>query len=359
MAEEEQTTDETQKTEDPTPRRLEEARKRGQVIHSREINNWVMIFTATVLVVAAGPGVMSDLRDTLKIFLEQAGSLPADPGGLGDLLKNLLFRIGGILALPLLILAFAGAFAGLVQTGPLLSFDPVTPDLSKISLIKGFQRLFSGRSIVEFLKGIAKLVIVSIAGILVLTPYFDGVEHFTGIDFNLALSDLQSLFLQMMVAVLAVLFVLAVLDYLYQRHDYLKKMRMSKQELKDEFKQTEGDPHVKARLRELREAKARQRMMQAVPTADVVITNPTHYAVALKYDSKAMNAPVLVAKGMDAIAEKIREVAKENKVPVVENPPLARGLYAAMEIDQMIPQEYYKAVAEVISYVFRMKGKRV
>jgi flagellar biosynthetic protein FlhB len=149
------------------------------------------------------------------------------------------------------------------------------------------------------------------------------------------------------------------MDYLYQRHDFMQKMRMSKQEIKDEFKQTEGDPMVKGRLRQLREQKARQRMMQSVPEADVVITNPTHYAVALKYDAKEMNAPVMVAKGADMIAERIKEVARESKVPMIENPILARALFDSMEIDQAIPQEHYKAVAEVISYVFKLKGKRL
>jgi flagellar biosynthetic protein FlhB len=210
----------------------------------------------------------------------------------------------------------------------------------------------------EFVKGIVKLMVISFAGIVVLMPYFDGLEHFVGLDFGQAMDDMRTLFLRMMVAVLTVLFVLAIMDYLYQRYDFMQKMRMSKQELKEEFKQTEGDPQVKARLRQLREQKARQRMMQAVPEADVVITNPTHYAVALKYDSKAMDAPQMVAKGADLVAQKIRELAKEHKVPVVENAPLARALYDSMEIEQTIPAEHYKAVAEVISYVFRLKGKK-
>jgi flagellar biosynthetic protein FlhB len=171
--------------------------------------------------------------------------------------------------------------------------------------------------------------------------------------------DLRTLFLKMMAAALVVLFVLAVADYLYQRYEFMKKMRMSKQELRDEQKQTEGDPQIKARLRQLREQRARQRMMQAVPEADVVITNPTHYAVALKYDIKKMDAPQMVAKGVDAIAQKIREVAGENKVPIVENPALARALYDSMEIEQTIPREHFKAVAEVISYVFKLKGKKL
>lgn len=358
MSENEDQTDKSQKTEDPTPRRLEEARKRGQVVFSREVTNWTILFTATLLIVLAGPGIMADIRDTLKSFIEQAHTLPTDGNGLKMTLSALFLRIGGIIALPLLILAAAAILSAFVQTGPIFTFDPVKPDISKISLIKGFERLFSLRSIMEFVKGIVKLMVISFAGIVVLMPYFGGLEHFVGLEFDQALDDTRDLFLRMMTAVLVVLFVLAVMDYLYQRHDFLQKMRMSKQELKEEFKQTEGDPQVKARLRQLREQKARQRMMQAVPEADVVITNPTHYAVALKYDSKAMDAPQMVAKGTDLVAQKIKDIAKEHKVPVVENAPLARALFDSMDIDQTIPTEHYKAVAEVISYVFRLKGKK-
>ena len=359
MAEEDDSTDESQKTEDPTPRRLEEARKRGQVVYSREINNWMVLFTATLLVVMAGPRIMSDIKDVLRNFLEQSYAIPMDSVGLTNVLRTLCFRIGGDIVLPLLFLAFAGALSGFLQTGPIFTLDPITPDLSKISIFKGFKRLFSARSMVELFKGIVKLLLVTVAVVMVLRPYFDTVEHFVGLDLSQTLFEMQSLFLKMMIAVLSVLFFLAVVDYMFQRAEFMKNMRMSKQDIKEEFRQTEGDPQVKGRLRQLREQKARQRMMQAVPKADVVITNPTHYAVALKYDSKEMDAPTMVAKGVDLIAERIKQVAIENNVPIMENATLARALYGSMEIDQTIPRDHYKAVAEVISYVFKLKGKRI
>jgi flagellar biosynthetic protein FlhB len=359
MAENEDSTDDAQKTEDPTPRRLEEARKRGQVIYSREVSSWVMLFVATVLVVAAGPGIMGDLRDAVKLYIGQAHALPVEGPGLKTLLTQLFLKVMGIVIIPFLVLMAAGILAGIAQTGPLFTFDPIKPDIGKISPMRGWQRLFSLKSIMEFVKGILKLVVVSVAGLFVLMPYFGGVEHFVGQDINAALFDLRYLFLKLMIAVLVVMFFIAVMDYMYQRHDFMSKMRMSKQELKEEYKQTEGDPHVKARLKQLREQKARQRMMQAVPEADVVITNPTHYAVALKYDTKEMAAPQMVAKGTDDVAGRIKAVAEENKVPIVENAPLARALYDSMEIEQTIPEEHFKAVAEVISYVFKLKGKKL
>ncbi len=355
---EDDSTDDTQKTEDPTPRKLEEARKRGQIVYSREVNNWLVLLTATLLVVMAGPGIGADIKDTLKNFLEQSHAIPTDPVGLTHVLQVLFLRIGGDIVPPLALLAFAGAMSGFMQTGPIFTADPLKPDLARVSIFKGVGRLFSKRSIMELVKGVVKLVLVSAAGTFVLWPYFDGLEHFVGLEFSQSLYELQSLFLKMMIAVLSVLFFLAVVDYMFQRFEFMKNMRMSKQEVREEYRQTEGDPQVKGRLRQLREQKARQRMMQAVPTADVVITNPTHYAVALKYDSKAMDAPTLVAKGVDAVAEKIKAVAKENNVPVIENPVLARALHASMEIDQTIPREHFKAVAEVISYVFKLKGRK-
>ena len=354
----EDSTDESQKTEDPTPKRLEEARKRGQVVYSREINNWMVLFAATVLVVVSGPHIMSDIKDVLRNFLEQSYAIPTDQVGLTKVLEALFYRISGDIVLPLLCLAFAGALAGFLQTGPIFTTDPITPELSKISIFKGFGRLFSARSMVELGKGIIKLILISVAIVLVLKPYFNTVEHFVGLDISRTLFELQSLFLKMMVAILSVLFFLAIVDYMFQRHEFMKNMRMSKQDIREEYRQTEGDPQIKGRLRQLREQKARQRMMQAVPTADVVITNPTHYAVALKYNSLEMDAPTMVAKGVDLVAERIKAVAKEHNVPVVENPTLARALYGSMEIDQTIPRDHYKAVAEVISYVFKLKGKK-
>jgi flagellar biosynthetic protein FlhB len=360
MAENEDSTDESQKTEDPTPRKLEEARKRGQVIFSKEVTNWVLLFAATLLIVGAGPGIVVDMRDVLKVFLAEPHNIPiGTPGGLGVTLRALFFSVFTDLLFPLGILMVAAVLSAFVQTGAIFSAESLKPDLSKISPLKGLQRLFSMRSIAEFIKGLAKIAIVSIAATVAVMPYMGSVEHFVGLNINQSLFDLESIFVKMMIAILVVLFVIAVMDYIYQRYEFYKKMRMSKQEIKDEYKQTEGDPQVKGRLRQLREQKARQRMMQAVPEADVVITNPTHYAVALKYDMQKMDAPVLVAKGADLIAQKIKELARENKVPVVENPPLARALFDSMELEQTIPAEHFKAVAEVISYVFKLKGRKV
>ncbi len=349
--------DDSQKTEDPTPKKIEESRKKGQVALSREINNWVMLLTGTIVVLAIGPYTMSSLKNFMKIYIEKAHLIPSIPGGFGLILGNAFWEILGILILPLLILMVAAFAAPFVQIGPLFAPQTIKPDFSKVSPMAGFKRLFSIRSVMEFVKGILKIGIIGVVGAILLYPFYGSVEHFIGLPVPTMMDELHGLVLRLMMGILFVLLIIAVIDLVYQRYEHHKKMRMTKQELKDEYKQTEGDPHIRAKLRQLRQEKARARMMQAVPEADVIITNPTHYSLALKYDPEEMDAPVLIAKGMDEVAMRIREVAKENDIPLFENKPLARALFDTVEIDQTIPEEHYKAVAEVISYIFQLKNK--
>lgn len=356
MAEGEQQ-DDSQKTEDATPKKMEESRKKGQVALSREINNWIMLLTGTIVILAIGPGAMSDLKILMKTFIESAHLMPSVPGGFGYILGDMFWAVMKILTLPLIIFLMA-AFAGpFFQVGPLFAPEVIKPDFSKVSPMKGFKRLFSMRSIMEFVKGILKIGIIGVVGVILLMPFYDSVDHMIGLPLMAMMEEMQSLVLRLMTGILVVLLVVAVIDLVYQRYEHNKQMRMTKQELKDEYKQTEGDPHVRAKLRQLRQDKARARMMQAVPEADVIITNPTHYSLALKYDPETMDAPVLLAKGIDEVAMRIREVAKEHDIPLFENKPLARVLYDTVELDQIIPEEHYQAVAEVISYIFQLKGK--
>lgn len=352
-------TDDSQKTEEPTAKRLQEARKQGQVAQSREINNWIMLSVGAFIILAMGPSIMSRMMEIFRTFLEQAHSLSNSPYGLDYVFKSLFVEIAQLFALPVILLVVAAIAAPLIQVGPLFTAETLKPKLSKISPLSGAKRLFSARSIVEFLKSIFKMVIIGGVGVILMIPFYGSIEHFVGLPIPLALDELHGLIFRLVIGIISVLTVIAIVDYIYQRMEHMKKLRMSKQEIKDEFKQTEGDPMVKAKLAELRQTKARQRMMANVPTADVVITNPTHYAVALKYDPDQMDAPVMVAKGIDTVALRIRELAKENNISIVENPALARGLFENMEMDEMIPTDFFKAVAEVISYVFKLKGKKM
>jgi len=349
--------DDAQKTEDPTPKKIEESRKKGQVALSREVNSWVMLFAATLIVSAIAPYVFANMHDLLKAYLERVHMFPTGPGGFRIYVGEGLIESMKIWAWPVLFLVLAAFFAPFIQIGPLFAPEAIKPDFKKVSPIQGFKRLFSMRSLMEFAKGVFKIGIVSVVSVVILYPYFDQFEHMIGLPMQSLLFELQTLIIRLMIGVLIVMVLVAVADLVFQRTEHTKKLRMTKQEVKDEYKQTEGDPHVKAKLRQLRAERARQRMMQAVPSADVVITNPTHYSIALKYDPQTMEAPLCVAKGIDEVALRIREIAKEHDIELYENKPLARTLYDTVEIDETIPPEQYKAVAEVISYVFKLKGK--
>jgi flagellar biosynthetic protein FlhB len=223
--------------------------------------------------------------------------------------------------------------------------------------LAGAKRLFSLKSVVELLKGIVKIALVAAIAYMLISPQIEEIEKYVQMDPLESFDELYFLVIKLFVGVVAVLAVLALADFLYQRYEFMKQMRMSIQEIRDEHKQSEGDPMIKSRLRQIRMERARARIMASVPQADVVITNPTHYSVALKYDLDSMGAPVVVAKGVDDVAFRIREVANENDIPIVPNPPLARALFDTVEIDQEIPDDHYKAVAEVISFVFKLKNR--
>jgi flagellar biosynthetic protein FlhB len=349
--------DDSQKTEDPTPKKLEDARRKGQVPLSREVNNWMMLFAGTFVILALGPSMMKDLLFTLRTYLEMSHELPMMPGGMKIVVMDALMDVLKILALPLMLFIAAAFLGPYLQIGPLFAPEILKMDISKISIFKGFGRLFSMKSVMEFVKGILKIGIVSVVGYMILLPFYGGVEHMVGLPIEQMLIELKALVVRLMMGILVVLFVIAGIDLVYQRYEHFKKMRMTKQEVKDEYRQSEGDPHVKAKLRQLRQEKARARMMQSVPDADVIITNPTHYSVALKYDPATMEAPIVLAKGVDELAMRIREVAKEHDIIIFPSPPLARVLFDTVDIDEAVPPEHYKAVAEVISYVFKLKGK--
>lgn len=348
--------DNSQRTEQPSQRKLSNARLKGQVIQSREVNNLLMLATGAVIVLLLAPALTKSLTLTLARFLEPA-SLLSGGGVLWEAVRGLFAEIAGALVLPLVLIVIAAAAGSLLQTGLVIATEKVGFDLERLSPIAGFKRLFSLRATLEFLKGVAKVaVVMAIIGVLLL-PEFGRLGQMTSQAPAGLVADIYRLLLRISLGVLVMVALLALLDYGYQRFSFLRSMRMSKQEVKEEQKQSEGDPMVKARLRQIRMERARKRMMAAVPGASVVVTNPTHYAVALKYAMGDKGAPKVVAKGADLIAQRIREIAEENDVPLVENPPLARALYANVELDHEIPAEHYRAVAEIINYVFRLKAK--
>jgi flagellar biosynthetic protein FlhB len=270
-------------------------------------------------------------------------------------MQKLGTEIIAAIALPFGVLVIAAIAGNMIQHRLVWSYESLTPKFSKVSPGAGFKRLFSKTALMNFIKGLIKLALLGTIMGVVLWPKRHQLDGLVAMDPAIILLLTRTLSLDVLIAVVAVLAIVAAADYLFQYREWHERQKMSLQELKDEYKQTEGDPVIKGKIRQLRMQRARMRMMAAVPTASVIITNPTHYAVALRYE-KGMSAPICLAKGIDTIALKIREVAAAHDIPIVENPPLARALHATTEIDAEVPPEHYKAVAEVIGYVMRLKG---
>ncbi len=348
--------DKDSKTEDPTHKHLEDALERGDVVKSQEVNTWFVIAGSTLLLSSFSGSIGVGIETPMRNLMMNAHQIRVDGPGLLALLSSIEFALIGALGVPFLLLIIAGVVSNLIQHRLVFSADSLKPKFSKISPMAGAARLFGKQAAANFFKGLFKIIAVGIVMVVVLWPERHRFEAMVRFDPASILSVTKSLCVHLMTTVVAMLAVVATLDYLFQYRQWFDRQKMSLQEIKEEYKQSEGDPHIKGRIRQIRFARMKKRMMAAVPTASVIITNPTHYAVALKYD-RGMSAPICVAKGVDAIALKIREVATANDVPIVENVPLARALHATVEVDGEVSVEHYHAVAEVIGYVMRLKRR--
>ena len=310
-----------------------------------------MLATGTAAVAFLLPHVAGDIRRQLTGFISSPHAIRVESEMLPILLVDTMFGVGKALALTIGLFVVAAIASSLVQNGLLFAPERIKPTLSKISPVAGAKRLFSLRSVTELAKGVVKLLIVGGIAVAIIWPILSMLAIAPLSPISAGLDLLYVTVVKVLLGVVAALSIMALADVAYGRHEHIKKLKMTKEEVKDEHRQTEGDPHVKARLRAIRNERARQRMMQAVPNADVVITNPTHYAIALDYEAGSMAAPRVVAKGVDLLAQRIREVAADHDVPLVENPPLARALYDGVEMGHEIKPEHYKAVAEIIAFV--------
>jgi flagellar biosynthetic protein FlhB len=347
------------RTEEATPKRKQEARKKGQVPKSTELNSVVVLFFIFVLINTLGGWMLSQLFAYLRHTLS--------PGQLNQNLTDeklswLLLEHGMFFArvfFPVGIGAMAmGILINYFQVGPLFVLEPLKPKFNRINPLNGFKNVFSSRSIVELSKAVGKLLIVCYFAYSTIKERIFGLNQLITQSPLLSVLYIWDITFQVALKICTFLFVLAIFDYAYQRWEYQKSLRMTKKEVKDEFKQMEGDPKIKAKIRQRQMQIAMRRMMQEVPKADVVITNPTHLAIALRYDSSKMAAPVVVAKGEDLIAAKIREVASEHGVTIVENKPLAQAIYKTVDIGEAIPAQLFQAVAEVLAFVYRLKQRR-
>ncbi|MGH6684277.1 MAG: flagellar type III secretion system protein FlhB, partial [Pseudolabrys sp.] len=305
------------------------------------------------LMVFAVP-MAGSLKATFRTLLGNSYDIRTDGPALAELARQLAVNVLGALAIPMLLLALAALVGSAVQHRIVVSAEPLRPRLSKISPVAGLARLLSRQALANFAKGLAKLGLIGAVIGAQLWPQRQRLAGLVSADPVIILRLTREIALRMLGTVVAILAIVAAADYLFQYRQWYERQKMSLREMKEEFKQTEGDPAIKGKLKQVRQTRMRRRMIAAVPKAAVIITNPTHYSIALQYE-RGMEAPICVAKGVDALALKIREVAGEHSIPIVENPPLARALHATVEIDQMIPVEHYKAVAEVIGYVMRLR----
>jgi len=351
-------TDSSSKTEDATPRKLEEARREGNVPKSTDVTSWATLAAVMAVLLIMGDGLCSNLANRLIPFISHAGETDLESGGAVIVMRQAVDAASPFIIAVITAAALAGVAGNLIQTGFLLTPSRLAPDPSRVSPFKGLERMFGIDGLVHFFKSLLKFAIVGAVAYLALKPHLTEFQKMPEVDPMAMLTVAGDMLKGLIYGVLTLMGLTAGADWFWQRQRFMQRMRMSKQEVKEDFKQSEGDPHIKARIRQLRVERAKRRMMQNVPKATVVVMNPTHYAVALRYESGDTPAPICVAKGLDMVALRIREVAEANGVPVIEDPPLARALFATTEIDETIPREHYEAVAKVIGFVMQRSQRR-
>jgi len=350
--------DPSQQTEQPTQKRLDEAREHGDIVKSPEVSAFVLLLGGTFAILMFGPSTAKSLTMALTMFLEQPDRIGvSSPADIMALARSVMTTLGTIL-MPVFGVMMVAALAGhVLQARPSFTLEKIKPDFSKLNIFAGLKRMFGVEGLMNLVKGLLKMGVVGVAVWTQIWPERTMLQSVLDQSPYAVAGDMSHLLYKVLMAALAALAVIALADYVLQRYRFQQRNKMSKQEIKEEYRQNEGDPQIKAKIRQIRLERAKKRMIAAVPEATVIITNPTHYAVALKYEQGKMAAPICVAKGVDAMALKIREVAEKNNVPIVENPPLARALHATVEVDEIVPAEHFKAVAQVIGYVYRLTGK--
>ncbi|HWK47046.1 MAG TPA: flagellar biosynthesis protein FlhB [Stellaceae bacterium] len=352
-------TDQDQKTEQPTDKRLQDARTRGQLPMSRDTTVAIMLLASAYVVTTFGPSYASKLSQGLVAFIDHPEAIPINATSVRAVLLQAMLMGAGVLALPFAVFCVVAIAATGIQTRFAVSTSRLAPDFSHLSPLGGLKRLLSTTSLVEMTKGAVKISMVAlIAWITVIRPELGRLQQLAGMQPPAMAAEMVELLRRIFRGALIGACALAAIDFIWQRMKFMKSMRMTKQEIKDEHKDQEGNPAIKGKLKQIRLSRARKRMLAAVPSATVIITNPTHFAVALKYDMDRMHAPFVVAKGADHIAAKIREVAKAHNVPIIEDPPLARALYATVEVDEPIPEAQFKAVATILGRIMGITRQR-
>ena len=347
-----------EKTEAPTEKKRRESREEGQVAFSRELPSAALLAGILLTLIATSPLILDAFREmTTQIFREMSKADELSIGSLYDLCGEIFYTLLPAFAPFAAIIVLVGILASILQVGVQITLKAIAPKFNKISPLTGLKRLFSTQSLADFLKSMAKLIIVGIVGYI---TYMDKITELNGLSVATPEAILEYNFTvvaEVSGKIVLALVAIAIFDYLYQRWHHEKQLMMTKQEVKEETKQTEGDPQLKARIRQIQREMSNARMMQEVPKADALIVNPTHFSVAILYDRDVMEAPEVTAKGTDHMALRMRTVARENSVPILERPELARDLYANVEIGETIPERFYKAIAEILAFVYRLRRR--
>ena len=347
------------KTEEATPRKLADARLKGDVAKSPDVASALSLSGAAAVVLMSGGWFATSMAEQLLPFIAAPHTMLGglETGAGVEIGTNALWAIAPFLGLVMLATIIGGVGGNVAQSGLIFTAEKLKPDWSKVNPLAGFKRIFGPDGLFQFVKTFLKLLAVGFICWLVLKSHLRELENMAAMPPALILPLARDLAIALMMSTIIFLGFAAGADFLWQKYRFAERMKMSMEELKEDYKQSEGDPHVKAKLKQIRAQRSRQRMMQNVPNATVIVTNPTHYSVALRYKSGDA-APVCVAKGVDALALRIREVAREHDVPIVENVPLARALYAAVDVDETIPREHFEAAAKVIGFVMQRRKKR-
>lgn len=341
------------KTEKATPRRRQKAREEGQVSKSADLSSAVVLTVGMVVIFVLGTAMLNDLKN---IMISNLSTLNVDNLGPNTVFSFIVIQFQKIVMIvgPLMaVLMIVGVISNLAQIGPLLSSKAIQPSLKKLNPVSGVKRLFSLKSIVELIKGVLKMAVVGLVCYYSIYPRRAELMVLSGTEVSVALGVIMSVLIDIIWKVCLILIFIGIVDFYYQKYEFEKSIKMSKQDVKDEYKNIEGDPKIKGKIKATQRQMAMSWMMKEIPDADVVVTNPTHYAVALKYDTEKAPAPMVIAKGVDHLAKRIKDIAKNNKVPIVENKPLAQSLFKTVELNHMVPEELFVAVAEVLAYVYK------
>lgn len=354
MAEE---NDGASKTEEPTPRKLEQARAKGDVAKTPDLPQFLSFLAAAGVLAISGGWMCRNLAAAMLPYIADPDGIDITGQAAAQVARQALTASAPIIVSVIVAAAFAGSAGHLVQTGLMFTPDKLKMDFQKVSPMAGFKRIFGIDGLMQFAKSVVKILAVALLAWWILKPHLSSITRLATLDPILMLPVMADILKRLVFAVAGLLLVVSGADWFWQKQRFMARMRMTKEELKEDYKQSEGDPHVKAKQKQMRMTRARQRMMQAVPSATVVVMNPTHYAVALKYEQGEDEAPMCVAKGLDTLALKIRAIAEEAGVPVIEDPPLARALYAAVDVEEMIPPAHYEAVAKIIGFILNAGRK--